>query len=71
MSGLKEHFAGRIEFIVLDLDNAAQDDTRRQLGITAQAQYVLVNAAGNIVGRWWGVIDEAALSDELEDLLQA
>ena len=71
MSGLKEHFAGRIEFIVLDLDNAAHDDARRQLGITAQAQYVLVNAAGNIVGRWWGVIDEAALSDELEDLLQA
>ena len=71
MSGLKEHFAGRIEFIMLDLDNAAQDDARRQLGITAQTQYVLVNAAGNIVGRWWGIIDEAALSDELEDLLQA
>ena len=71
MSGLKEHFAGRIEFIVLDLDNAAHDGARRQLGITAQAQYVLVNASGNIVGRWWGILDEAALSDELEDLLQA
>ncbi len=54
----------------LDLDDRDLDDRRRQLGITAQAQYVLVNAAGEIVGRWWGVIDEAALSNELETLLQ-
>ena len=71
MSRLTEHFAGRIEFIVLDLDNPAHNDTRRQLGIVRQAQYMLVNAAGEIVGRWWGILDEAALSDELEDLLQA
>jgi len=68
--GLEETFAGRIEFVRLDLDDRDLDDRRRQLGITAQAQYVLVNAAGEIVGRWWGVIDEAALSNELETLLQ-
>ncbi|MCY4464863.1 MAG: hypothetical protein OXE46_04935 [Chloroflexi bacterium] len=70
MRGLEETFAGRIEFVRLDLDDRDLDDRRRQLGITAQAQYVLVNAAGEIVGRWWGVIDEAALSNELETLLQ-
>ncbi len=56
--------------MLLDLDNSAQDDIRRQLGITAQAQYVLVNAQGEIVARWFGIIDEAALTDELEGLLQ-
>ncbi len=71
MRGLEETFAGRIEFVLLDLDDRDLDNTRRQLGITAQAQYVLVNASGEIVGRWWGVIDEAGLADELESLLQA
>ena len=70
MRGLEETFSGRIEFVRLDLDDRDLDNTRRQLGITAQAQYVLVNASGEIVGRWWGIIDEAALTDELERLLQ-
>lgn len=70
MRGLEETFAGRIEFVRLDLDDRDLDATRSQLGITAQAQYVLVNAAGEIVGRWWGVIDEAGMTSELESLLQ-
>lgn len=70
MRGLEETFAGRIEFVRLDLDDRDLNDTRRQLGITAQAQYVLVNANDDIVGRWWGALDEASLTDELERLLQ-
>ncbi len=70
MRGLEETFAGRIEFVRLDLDDRDLNDTRRQLGITAQAQYVLVNANDEIVGRWWGALDEASLTDELERLLQ-
>ncbi len=70
MRGLEETFAGRIEIVRLDLDDRDLNDTRRQLGITAQAQYVLVNANDEIVGRWWGVINEASLTDELERLLQ-
>lgn len=70
MRGLEETFAGKIEFVRLDFDDRDLNETRRQLGITAQAQYVLVNAAGEIVGRWWGLIDEAALTHELERLLQ-
>ncbi len=70
MRGLEETFAGRIDIVRLDLDDNAQDGKRRELGITAQAQYVLVNAEEEIVGRWWGVINEAALTDELETLLQ-
>ena len=70
MSGLQEHFSGRIDFVLLDLDNAAQDDIRRQLGITAQAQYVLVDAQGKTVARWFGILDRAGVMDELETLLQ-
>ncbi|MCY3574207.1 MAG: hypothetical protein OXG92_08245 [Chloroflexi bacterium] len=70
MRGLAETFAGRVDVIELDLDDRDQDGLRRELGITAQAQYVLVNAADEIVGRWWGVINEEALTSELETLLQ-
>lgn len=71
MSGLNETFAGRIEFVVLNIDDSAQDDIRRRLGITAQAQYVLVNSADEIVARWFGIINESQVKSELEALLQS
>ncbi len=58
-----------MEFVLLDLDDASQDDIRRKLGITAQAQYLLVNPANEIVGRWFGRIDESRVSAELEALI--
>lgn len=71
MSGINETFAGRIEFVVLDIDDSSLNDIRRRLGITAQAQYVLVNSADEIVGRWFGIIDESRVTSELEALLQS
>jgi len=56
---------------VLDVDNTAHDAKRAELGLTAQAQYVLVNSAGEIVGRWFGVLNEANITSELENLLQS
>ncbi|MCY3831457.1 MAG: hypothetical protein OXG85_00490 [Chloroflexi bacterium] len=71
MSGIQETFAGRIEFVLLDVDNSAHDAKRAELGLTAQAQYVLVNSAGEIVGRWFGVLNETNVTSELETLLQS
>ncbi|MCY3779171.1 MAG: hypothetical protein OXG78_02585 [Chloroflexi bacterium] len=71
MSGLNETFAGRIEFVVLDIDDSSLNDIRRRLGITAQAQYILVNSADEIVGRWFGILNESQVTSELENLLQS
>ena len=71
MSGLQETYTGRIEFVVLDVDNSAHDAKRAELGSTAQAQYFLVNADGEIVGRWFGVLNDAGLRAELDNLLQS
>jgi len=71
VSGLQETFADQVEFIVLDVDDSASAGTRNQLGITAQAQYLLVDSAGQIVTRWFGVIDEAQIASEIEGLLQS
>lgn len=69
VNGLQETFAGRIEFIVLDFDDKSLNQIRSQFNITAQAQYVLVNSEDVIVRRWFGVLDEAAVTAELEQLL--
>ena len=71
MSGLNETFAGRIEFVVLDIDDSSLNDIRRRLGINAQAQYVLVNSAEEIVGRWFGILNESQVTSELENILQS
>ena len=70
MSGINETFAGQIQFVVLDLDDREQDDIRRRWGITAQAQYVLVNAKDEIVGRWFGRLDEERITAELAALIE-
>lgn len=71
MSGLRDAFAGRINFVVLDVDNSQHDAKRAELNLAAQAQYVLVNSAGEIVGRWFGVLNESNVTSELENLLQS
>ena len=71
MSGLQETFANRVEFIVLDIDDSGTAGTRSQLGITAQAQYLLVDSANQIVRRWFGVIDEGQIASDIEGLLQS
>lgn len=59
-----------MDFVALDLDDRSLNDVRQQLGITAQAQYLLVNADGEIVARWFGVIDQARVETEIETWLQ-
>lgn len=57
--------------MVLDVDNSDHDAKRAELGSTAQAQYFLVNASGEIVGRWFGVLNDGNLRPELDSLLQS
>ena len=71
MSGLHDTFTGQVDFVVLDIDKSETQATRNQLGITAQAQYVLVDSSEQIVTRWFGVIDEAQIASEIEELLQS
>ncbi len=70
VSGLQDTFAGKVEWVVLDIDDRDLDGTRRRLGITAQAQYVLVNADEQIIGRWFGILNQANVAAEIESLIQ-
>ncbi len=55
---------------MLNIDDRDLDGIRRQLGITAQAQYLLVNEDEQIIGRWFGRLDQARVSAEIESLIQ-
>lgn len=70
MNGLEETFEGQIEFVTLDWDDSSLDELRRRLGIADRTQYVLMNAAGEAVKRWYGLLNEAQVAAELATLLE-
>lgn len=70
VNGLEEEFEGRIAFVTLDWDDSSLDELRGRLGITDRTQYVLVNAAGEAVKRWYGLLNEAQVAAELATLLK-
>ena len=69
VSGLEERFAGRIAFVMFDWDDPTHNDQRRELEITDRAQYVVASADGEVVKRWYGVLNEEQVGIELEELL--
>ncbi len=70
MSGLEDDFGGQVEFVTLDWDDKSLNDIRGQLGITDRTQYVLAEAGGEVVKRWYGILNEAQLKTELEAFLK-
>lgn len=70
MNGLEETFEGQIEFVTLNWDDSSLDELRGRLSIADKTQYVLVNAAGEAVKRWYGLLNEAQVAAELETLLE-
>lgn len=71
MSGLQDTFEGQVNFIRLDWDDSSLDGTRRELGITDRTHYVLVNPDGEIVKRWFGILDEGQVESEIESFLMS
>ena len=69
MSGLEETFAGEVEFVLLNWDDSALSNIRQQLSITDRSQYVLVDPTGTVVKRWYGILNEATVTSEIEDII--
>jgi hypothetical protein len=69
VDGLKQQYAGKIDFIIVDFDNADLQPVRDRFGITDRSQYVLIDAAGNVVQRWYGVLDTATMQKAFDDYL--
>jgi thiol-disulfide isomerase/thioredoxin len=66
---LQERYGDRVDFLHVDVENRGALDAVRHLGVTGQTQYVLTDNAGNVIYRWFGILDELNLETALADLL--
>lgn len=67
MHGLEQQYGDRINFIYLDIDDARNDDFKRQLGFRYQPHVFLLDGEGNITQQWLGFVSR----EELETALLA
>ncbi len=69
MNRLKEDYDGQVEFIELDVDDPGTGPMRDQYGLVAQAQYVLADADGAPLQKWFGYIDENDIAGAFDGVL--
>lgn len=61
----------RSDFIALDVDDLETRPTRMALGLRNRSHYALLDTEQNIISQWFGPLNEASLTTELESHLQA
>lgn len=69
MHGLQEQYGEQVDFLHVDVENPGALEAVNPVGITGRTQYVLTDGAGNVVYRWFGIIEQADLEREFEELL--
>lgn len=69
MDELSQTFLNQIDVVVLNVDRPEDTPKREELGLTDRSQYVLVAADGTILQRWYGLLNDAELFDELSAFL--
>lgn len=69
MNGLQAQFGEQIEFVVLDIDDPATLPLRQHYNMVQRTNYVLVNARGEVVQRWFGPLDEDQVARALREFL--
>jgi thiol-disulfide isomerase/thioredoxin len=68
---LQSQFRGRVDFIHLNVDGAGVLDAAAPYTITGVTQYVLIDAEGTIIQKWFGTITEDAISEAITAYLDS
>lgn len=69
MNGLKNEFAGQVDFFDLNIDDPGLDGLRTEFDISGRSQYLLVDGNGEIVRRWFGPISPT-INQEVQALIE-
>ncbi len=69
MNGLKTTFEGQVDFFDLNIDDPSLDGLREEFDISGRSQYILVDANGNVVRRWFGPLNPT-ITQEVNALLE-
>ena len=54
--GLESEYAGRINFVYLDLDDSRNDPFLTELGFLYQPHFFLIDGEGKIIQQWLGPV---------------
>ncbi|MCA0458456.1 MAG: redoxin domain-containing protein [Chloroflexi bacterium] len=62
-------FEGKVDLISLNIDLPETQDVRDRFNITDRSQYLLVDASGNLIQRWYGFLDQTQVTQAITDYL--
>jgi len=66
---LAEVFKDRVDFVYLNIDRPDTLEARQRFDIVARTQYVLIDAQGNTIKKWFGPLDEEAVKAAIDEFL--
>lgn len=69
MHGLESKYGNCVDFIYLDIDNAATKNAKDRLGYLAQPHFFLLDKAGKVVWKKAGSVTETELETQLRGAL--
>jgi len=68
--GLEVEYYNRINFVYLDVDDAANADFLKQLGYRYQPHFMLIDGDGNILQQWLGPVAADDFRNAFDTYLQ-
>jgi hypothetical protein len=68
--GLEQQWSGQINFVYLDIDDAATDPFKRQLGYNYQPHIFLLDGGGEVLQQWVGLVSGEELNAALAEVSQ-
>ncbi len=67
--GLEAEYWGTLDFVYLDREAPANSELVATYGISSQPIFILVDADGNEIQRWFGIVPEETLRGAFDDYL--
>jgi hypothetical protein len=64
--GLEAEWGEQVNFVYLDIDDAATEPFKRQLGYRVQPHLFLLDGDGQVLQQWLGFVDAATLEAALQ-----
>lgn len=69
MHRLEAEYWDRVDFVYLDRENSANSDVVEQYGIRGQPVFILIEADGTEIQRWFGRVSADELRQALDNTL--
>ena len=68
---LEEEFSAQVDFFHLDIDQSIINAVRERYGIRNRSEYLLLDAEGNVIKKWFGSLSYIMVSEFLGEYLGA